>query len=128
MDSQRLDGMDEVAALLVDKEEEVVQEEEARTDKHRRGQHIQTEVLGGNAQERRKQLRASLEAGFYSCLSGKRSNRTLQQLGSCLILVHTPWTHLTEECQVRLRMKVVRQVRRHQYGVQRFGDVLDHGG
>ena len=55
--------------------------------KKRRGQAaLRTELLGLNPKESRAKLRASLPSGFYICLSGKQSIRTLHRLGSCYAL------------------------------------------
>ena len=45
-----------------------------------------TELLGENPKEARARIQEDLPQGFYICLSGKRSIRTLHRLGSCYAL------------------------------------------
>ena len=55
-----------------------------------------TEIHGGSPKDSRARIRESLPQGFYICLSGKRSIRTLHRLGSCNALPdidYLRWTY-----------------------------------
>ena len=47
---------------------------------------MRNSILGENPRWRREQIRAGLPDGFYICISGKRSVRTLHLLGRCYLL------------------------------------------
>ena len=57
-----------------------------RIDKRRIANDARTAILGENPRAQREIIRFSLPEGFYICVSGKRSVRTLHQLGACNLL------------------------------------------
>ena len=57
-----------------------------RIDKRRIAIDARTAILGENPRAQREMIRSSLPEGFYLCVSGKRSVRTLHQLGACYLL------------------------------------------
>ena len=58
-----------------------------RIDKRRIANDARTAILGENPRAQREMIRSSLPEGFYICVSGKRSVRTLHQLGACYLLL-----------------------------------------
>ena len=61
-------------------------EVEPQTDRRKKTDSARTQTLGNNPRERREALRAACEPGYYICLSGKRSIRTLHCLGKCFMV------------------------------------------
>ena len=57
-----------------------------RIDKRRTANDARTAILGEIPRAQREMIRSSLPEGFYICVSGKRSVRTLHQLGACYLL------------------------------------------
>ena len=43
---------------------------------------LRSELLGGDPKESRARIRENFPQGFYICLSGKRSIRTVHRLGA----------------------------------------------
>ena len=63
-------------------------EPEAPVAKKKRGGQaaLRSELLGENPKEARSRIRENLPQGFYICLSGKRSIRTVHRFGACYAL------------------------------------------
>ena len=63
-------------------------EPEALLAKKKRGGQaaLRSELLGENPKEARSRIRENFPQGFYVCLSGKRSIRTVHRLGACYAL------------------------------------------
>ena len=61
-------------------------EVEPQTDRRKKTDSARTQALGNNPRECREALRAVCEPGYYICLSGKRSIRTLHCLGKCFMV------------------------------------------
>ena len=63
-------------------------EPEVPTAKKKRGGQaaLRSELLDENSKESRARIRESLPQGFYICLLGKRSIRTVHRLGACYAL------------------------------------------
>ena len=87
-----LTRQEEVPEVSAPKPEEVaVQVLQEPQHKGRQGEALvydvhRMSVLGSSPKEARSSFRAALEPGFYICRSGKKTVRTLHQLGRCYLL------------------------------------------
>ena len=69
----------------IDESERAVLELEPKKKKRGHAQ-ARTQELGSDPRSRRQEIRSTHRSGFYVCLSGKKSIRTLHKLGKCCAL------------------------------------------
>ena len=125
LEPQSLDGLDERFVPLVNKKDQEVPVEVARRDQRGKGERAK----GGELRWTPEIVKGAVER-FLLVFVREAQQQDVTQVGlmfsgtACGFLwVHIVGTHAAEGDGVRLLVQEVLQVRRHQDGVQTFGDV-----